>query len=1238
MPDNFVDPGFVDSGFVDTITTNVSLLPPTIGQHWTDFREYRRGRFPSDWTPYFTAAPEIRVEGNFIDLADKNYIRLEGPNARTALVWKAPLNDVGLSNQEERFRFRLMSQAADRGIGALRVSGTVGLENYYQLKVGIVTGITISKAVNGVASDLILQSPVSPLKLGCFYNAVFRTSGTTLSAKIWADGLPEPVSWTLTTTDASLSVGGPGLFYALSSEITEIHYFSVGTNGLSAPSESDKDEPLRSWIFEPDEMVETTMRVEYYNPTTNLVEESWFSTSPRTTGPNDYPPNTVMWQLGDGGIIASKLEADVYLSGAALPTRNSIKIPNIATTPNSSGLFSSWTKYSFYGRPIEIRLNKVWKVKPGVSLSYVEGVRNLHRRSEIVGFGVLQQEPEVNSDEVVLQLGPPTSLLTEEIPVKRNIGISTGVKSLTNTGYLSIPTNANYNITEFVIYIRLFVPTTGITGTSYGVVSRRYHTATTRNQWEFPLFHASWATITDRHKMIFRANDNAGGTLFSSLTSPALNTGEFHYIIGGIGQGVWWFNVDGKHIDGGALGGVVNIGDREIEVSRVLATCIFCDHRVEKYVDENTAVSRFSTRREIDNLTISMHRCDDNTGNTVTDYATIANHGTLQGTNNVDRSWSPTYLGSTEIVGVPMPMTGGVLFHGPLQNIDPVRNIHRYNDRVRLTGTVLQMRVRGALLTSGTDYVEALDGPGTGYILTPSDQPVTFGLPQDAIPTQSTNTHIAQLTSDTLIKRGVVDRSTMDYESFVGLRKVMPLRGGFNYQQPPQVGKFLDDTMMSIAGFHTLDHDARIAVGSMLPTVNPDPFNRLVNLLEFTGLPNGGVTIADTDGRYALTNSSGDFGVLAYFKLTRSITPDLSVSTTGGGSDYSQPGYTIIDKMAGGTTGYYLGLDVDTGALRFAAGGIDFGGGKHYTTVGDYNRWVPGIWYAVSAVVSSGSCWLEVQYTDLPEPGVDFFVVPVIAATRFIGSVTGTLTSSTGIPLRIGHGPMGGFVGSICYAIGCSPAQDPPSYSPLMSLPINTFGTDRFWFNLNDGRLTDGAYEQIQSTYGVVHGARWCPSVVIDLKRSHANTRLMNVRTPVPALRIDVPYSINLQTLVHADIAAGVATNTRLALTTPEITNPQSTNIDSNNYAGGRQVKLEKTMLYDQVGSQAVADLLSYRLSLRHRYAEIRDMNRSLLSTNIGDEIVVFDYHPDFVAGRALRLISINGKTLSLTCDAGLWG
>jgi len=62
----------------------------------------------------------------------------------------------------------------------------------------------------------------------------FRANGTDLKAKLWQTGTTEPSSWTLTTSDSSITSGYTAVF-GYSFPITTCDVFGVGTDGDSAP-------------------------------------------------------------------------------------------------------------------------------------------------------------------------------------------------------------------------------------------------------------------------------------------------------------------------------------------------------------------------------------------------------------------------------------------------------------------------------------------------------------------------------------------------------------------------------------------------------------------------------------------------------------------------------------------------------------------------------------------------------------------------------------------------------------------------------------------------------------------------------------------------------------------------------------------------------------------------------------------------------------------------------------------
>lgn len=80
------------------------------------------------------------------------------------------------------------------------------------------TNLVILKKVGG--STTKLKSIAFTAKAGTSYTLRFSVVGTTISAKAWQTGTPEPANWMLTVKDSSLSYGFCGLVVSLVSGVT----------------------------------------------------------------------------------------------------------------------------------------------------------------------------------------------------------------------------------------------------------------------------------------------------------------------------------------------------------------------------------------------------------------------------------------------------------------------------------------------------------------------------------------------------------------------------------------------------------------------------------------------------------------------------------------------------------------------------------------------------------------------------------------------------------------------------------------------------------------------------------------------------------------------------------------------------------------------------------------------------------------------------------------------------------
>lgn len=1244
--DTFIDPGFVDTGFV------IDIITPARNQHITRFSECRRGRLPLDWIEIFatqssgrinTTGSQSRVEGAACDLHHRNALRLQGEavgsGGRTGVVWTIPALDTGANDVELSGRFKFLSSyTANREVFIARVSGGVGTENFYGLAFDVVgKTVSITKVINGTQTILGTSPATHTFVVGGFYIFRFRVEGIGLQIKVWSDGTTEPAFWDVTGIfDSTLTSGYVGAICQSPNEIIEIDYFAVGTNGEPAPAESTLPEPFDTYIRRDDDELELTVNFEFYNPSANgvgigAVQNYWVSSHGRVTGPTDYPPNTVMYaNLLDAGAVTRGLSADLALSAASGVSIDAIKLNNLPLTPNTPGPFGAWGGYSFTGRPIEIRLGKRWAVKP---TSNADGLLSTHRSFEIITCAIPTADPDISPDVATVTVGSIDTLLARKLNAYTNVGIPMGVKSLTSSGWLSIPSSTSYNLTSFNIYLRLYVPLAGVPGSTFCTPSRR-RIDSTHNQWNLELHSASHATVPNHLQLI--VNDPTGAVLISTTPALLANLGRFIPIIISINGGIgWYMYVDGVKVGSGVIVGSPTPGTAGIvEILQDTSIgCVVCDHRIEQWADETTALARFASRREPDTLTISMHRCDDGSGNTVTDYATLANHGTLQGANVTDRIWSPTYLGSAGLVGSPMPLSGGAVYHLPTQSIDPVNTGYRYSDRAKSTGATVQVRAKGVVLTPVTNYTEPAEGPGTVDIVGAVSEPVTVQLLDTTTPGDP-HMHIAQLIRDELINRQSLDASKCDQESFDSLRKLLPMRGGFYFQEPPVISDFLSNLLGPMGGYYDVDRSARLVTGCLTPTVNPGPYGQ-DSLLEFMGYPNKGVTFGPStvyDLKQQVT-----FSLTAIFKTSALIIdPSTSSSFT-----YFPAGMTLIDRT-NGATGYYLGIDGRDGNIIFGEPGVTVGG-LHYTKL-VFNL-LPDTWYLVQARDLNGGRSISIWGMSGASNGVSAIV---------LDTVSGTMAApTTGVPLKIGHGAQGSFVGSITQVIGASgahgvaygstaagngPGGTPPVRPTLYMADLGGSSgvMDQYWIDLRGG-VGDYALDAATGALGRIEGCRWCPRVSCDFTLSGAPI-LAHVRHPRPAWRIDSQYNTNYQTLIGTDVDALVSAADRAALAQAFVSDPIKNQSTLNNYLDSIEPDLT-TPLVNTADGEFIRRLIASRLGTDRRYANIANWYREMLKVGLGDEIYVkSSTYPEFASGRAMRAFGLVQRIALLNSDCDIWG
>lgn len=1217
--------------------------------YWTDFREYVRGKFPSDWTQRVTTLSHLSViEGAWSDGAHKNYFQLSGPGSRTVFTFNPPDADANLSNQELLILFRV-DNLADRGLACLCVQS--GADTMY--RIGILASssqIRIEKIIAGAQTTLATGAAgTGTVKNGGYYYLRFRKNGTTLSAVLWPyttlSGL-----FSVTATDSTLSTGSVGFqtvaaVTSSASESWRVLYAAFATNGDTAPLLDDvlvTDPPLSQWINQPGTDSITSVRVEYYNPSTNTVSEEWVSTEDVNTSVSDYPSNVVMKPLLlDAGTITRRLEGDIQF-GKSGSTSSPIRFENIPASPTSAGPFDVYQTYSFSGRPIEIRMGRKWQTPP---VGMTPGVLNPHRRYEVIQCATVSmpndegaREVTVTPTDVQLNIESTPSFLNNKLPVYRNIGIPTGIKSLSGSGFLRIPSNATYELTSFCVYLRFMCPVGGVAGSGVSFLSDR-ETDATHRQWFIGLGQVSHANA---NKVILQSWSSGGVLIAGHTSTKSYNLARYIDLILGVdGSNRIYLVVDKERIYFTNIASSPTVASGAVTdvLSNVSVGLCLVDHRIEKFISEDEAIARFSTRREPDTLTLSMHRCDEASGATVTDYAILANHGTLQGTDAVDRVRTATYLGSPEQAGTPMPISGGALFHAPAQNIDNVRNIYRYNDRAKTTGVDTQIRAKGLVLSAGVAWTDgAFEAVGTADLVSTPDEPITFGstvsVPATAL--ESEEIHVPRLVKDELVNRGILTQREIDRDSFSALRTLLPVSGGFYYSEPPMIRDFLSDmlgggesgsSLKGIASHFQIDRYSRLVGGFVTPPANPGPYGQ-GPLLEFLGLTHKGVTFSANSG-YSLKQDAAGFSLVCWFKVpTRPV--DISTSNT---FTYFPQGQTLIDRCGISATGYYLGIDGRDGNVIFGAPGVtNTSGGLHFSKV-PLSRLDPGSWILVCTQQTATE---RLIVTSNYINGVAYYGSSVQDAT------TGSMTDPVDEPLRIGTGPRGSFTGPIQYAFGTSPGNNPGlSITALQSgAPLQATWTPKFWAELREG---SGSFtvETVQNQNGYIEGARWCPAMTLDFTSIVPDpvpepATFDPLRRPTFAFRTEARYFRNYLKLEGAQVAGGVTPADRTSLQREYLSEPDLDQTTRDNYKDSREL-ITLTPIYRQDNADFIASMIRGRISADRRYGGVTNWVRELLRLNPTDEILL--KHDRFLStGRAMRVVNILYKLGLLRGDVGLWG
>ena len=153
---------------------------------------------------------------------------------RQVVSFNAVDSDSNRADSEILVRIKTNSVSASTLHGGviLRGSGSGGSETAYNCAV-FGTELRTGKYTSGTSTQIAVTSGKS-LAANTYYWLRFRANGTTISARVWADGDSEPGSWDLSTTDSSISAAGWSGMFNFASGTRWWRDIAVATNGDTA--------------------------------------------------------------------------------------------------------------------------------------------------------------------------------------------------------------------------------------------------------------------------------------------------------------------------------------------------------------------------------------------------------------------------------------------------------------------------------------------------------------------------------------------------------------------------------------------------------------------------------------------------------------------------------------------------------------------------------------------------------------------------------------------------------------------------------------------------------------------------------------------------------------------------------------------------------------------------------------------------------------------------------------------
>lgn len=192
--------------------------------------------FVDQWEPHTTITQTDAAGDNFVG---KYYLGLhDTASERRLLRWvRAEADDLTDTHHLALYRPTETPFGSHFGFWA-RASGAIGSEDAYWCRVRQSPNAELhidelSGGVNtNVANDLNVLGGADFL-INTWYWLEFRVQGTSLKARVWAEGDTVP-NWQLDTTDGTHTAAGFAGFGGLNQQFIQVDWYSLGTEGFNA--------------------------------------------------------------------------------------------------------------------------------------------------------------------------------------------------------------------------------------------------------------------------------------------------------------------------------------------------------------------------------------------------------------------------------------------------------------------------------------------------------------------------------------------------------------------------------------------------------------------------------------------------------------------------------------------------------------------------------------------------------------------------------------------------------------------------------------------------------------------------------------------------------------------------------------------------------------------------------------------------------------------------------------------